>query len=337
MTTIGTRIAAMALAALVGSAAAVAMSGGPAQAAARGGGSLVYSKGGNIHLARADGSHDIVFEKGGWYWPSMDNHGVIAAERQDRTAPDGTRGYTIHRFRQSGRQLSRQNTPSSLSTPSCPAYPSSHVSLSPDGSKIGYDWMGCTGDIFATWTPSTRFRLHTKTDYFAPGWLSNTSMTISHFGTTVTASQAQVGVWRTGGGASGWTASLADAWATVYHATATRNGRRIALIEDDAADYFGTPHRVRLVFGTARGPARPITRRCSLTLPAAQYRAWDGAMNANLSFRPDGNVLAFDSNAGIFKVNTRSLAGCSARSLNKKLWIKGGIDPSFSPAADTRR
>jgi hypothetical protein len=208
--------------------------------------------------------------------------------------------------------------------------------LSPDGTKVGYDWMGCTGDVFATWTPSTKFHMHTLTDYFAPSWLSNSSMTISHFGMTVTSNQAEVGVWRTGGRGVGWSANLADSWATAYHATATRGGRKIALIEDDAANWFGTPHRVRLIFGTARGPGHAITRQCALTLPARQYRAWDGATYANLSFRPDGNVLAFDSNAGIYKVNTRGLSGCTAKSLNMKMWIKGGINPSFSPAADAR-
>jgi hypothetical protein len=329
-------LAAIAVTALAGSAVAAMTSAGPAQAAAAGGGSFLYSKGGNIHLAQANGRHDIVFKRGGWYWPSMDNHGVIAAERKDRLAPDGTKGYTIHRFRQNGRQLSRQNTPSSLSTVSCIAYPSYHVSLSPDGTKIGYDFVGCTGNVFATWTPSTRFKLHTKTDYFAPSWLSNRSMTISHFGMTVTPSQAEVGVWRTGGRATGWSASLADPWATAYHATATHNGRKIALIEDDAANYYGTPHHVRLVFGTASGPGRPITRQCSISLPARQYRAWQGAWYANLSFRPDGNLLAFDSARGIYKVHTRNLAGCTATSLHRQLWIRGGINPSFSPAADRR-
>lgn len=335
-----TRIAAVIVAALVGSTlTAAALAAGPASAAAhsRGGGSLVYSKGGSLHLARANGSHDIVLKKGGWYWPSMDRHGVIAAERQDRLAPDGTKGYTIHRFRQSGKQLSRQNTPSSLSTISCIAYPSFHLSLSPDGKKIAYDYTGCLGDVYATWTSSTHFKLHTWTDYFAPSWLSNKAMTISHFGTTVTDSQAQLGVWRTSGGASGWTTSLADDWATAYHATATPNGRKIALIEDDAANYFdGHPRHVRLVFGTARGVGQPIRRQCELSLPAAQYRAWQGATYANLTFRPDGNLLAFDSHKGIYKVTTRSLTGCSARTLHKQLWIRHGTNPSFSTAADRR-
>jgi hypothetical protein len=328
----------LALAALTALSAATLLAvSAPAQAAAPGGGSFLYSKGGNIHLARADGSHNIIFKQGGWYWPSMDNNGVIAAERQDRLAPDGTTGYTIHRFKQSGTQLSRQNTPSSLSTVSCISYPSYHLSLSPDGTKVAYDYIGCSGDVFATWTPATTFNLHTTTDYFAPSWISSTKLAISHMGMTLTDTQAEVGVWTIGSGAAGWSTHLADSWATAYHATATRNGRKIALIEDDAADYFdGLPRHVRLVFGTASGPGQPITRRCSLGLPISQYNAWNGATYANLSFRPDGNILAFDSSTGIYKVHTGVLAGCNATTLNRQLWIKGGINPSFSPAADTR-
>jgi hypothetical protein len=311
---------------------------GPAAAHARAPitGSLLYSKGGNIHLAHADGSHDIVFKSGGWYWPSMDNAGRIAAERQDRFAPDGTKGYTIHRFRQNGTQLSRQNTPSSLSTNACPSQPSYHVSLSPDGAKVAYDYLDCTG-IFATWTPATSFNLHTQMDYFAPSWLSNTTMTISHSGVTVSDTQAEVGTLTTSGGGDGWSTDFADSWATGYHATATRDGHKVALIEDDAANWIdGVPRNVRLVLGTSAGPGQPLTRACSVALNASSYGDWYGTAYANLSFRPDGKVLVWDSPVGIFKANTAVLAGCTATTLNKQLWIRGGINPSFSPAADTR-
>jgi hypothetical protein len=302
-------------------------------------GSLVYSKGGNIHLAHADGTHDIIFKSGGgngWYWPSMDDQGRIAAERQDRVAPDGTTGYTVHRFRQSGTQLSRQNTPSALSPIACPIYPSYHVSLSPDGTKLAFDYSDCTGN-FAAWTPATSFNLHTHSDYYAPSWLSNAAMTISHVGVTFSDTQAEVGTFTTAGGGTGWSTDLADSWAMAYHATATRDGRKIALIEDDGANWIdGVPRNVRLVLATSAGPGQPITRQCSVALNASSYADWYGVQYANLSFRPDGNLLVWDSPVGIFKASTGALAGCTATTLNKQLWIRGGINPSFSPATDTR-
>jgi hypothetical protein len=308
-------------------------------AAAAGGGSFLYSKGGNIHLAHADGSHDIVFKSGGWYWPSMDNNGVIAAEKQDRAAPDGTTGYTIHRFRQSGTQLTRQNTPSSLSSSSCPAYPSYHLSLSPDGTKIAYDYfLSCSGTTYATWMPAaTPFQPHSKSDYYAPAWMTSTALTISHSGVTLTASQAEVGTLNTNGSSAGRSTDIADSWATAYHGTSSRDGKKFTLIEDDAANYFdGVPRNVALVFGTSTGPTGAITRQCSIRLPVTQFNSWGRTDYTNLTFRADGNVLAFDTQAGIFTVRTGSLVGCTATSLNKKLWISGGLNPSFSAGSDTR-
>src|SRR5262249_48557710 len=163
---------------------------------------------------------------------------------------------------------------------------------------VAYDYFDCTG-IFATWTPSTTFHLHGKSDYYAPAWMTSTALTISHSGVTLTASQAEVGTLNTNGSAVGRSTHIADSWATAYHGTRSRDGKKFALIEDDAANYFdGVPRNVALVFGTSPGPNGAITRRCSIKLPVTQFNTWGGSDYTNLTFRADGNVLAFDTQVG---------------------------------------
>lgn len=301
-------------------------------------GSLLYVKGGAIHLARADRSRDVVLKKGHWGWPSMDNHGVVAAQGPDgRTAPDGSAGYSVFRMRQTGRVLGREATPVDFSTLNCPYYPANHVALSPDGTELAYDYFDACNGSLATWTPATRFKPHTWTSYTAPRWLAGGSMVISHEGVTVTDTQAEIGIWRPGHSATGWSTSIADTWATSYNAAVSRDGRKVALIEDNAADYLdGAPRRVAMVFATAAGPGKPLTRQCAISLPTRLYRAWHGTAGVGMSFRADGGVLAWDAQNGIWRATTRSLRSCSAASLQPRLWIRGATDPYFSPASDQR-
>jgi hypothetical protein len=167
--------------------------------------------------------------------------------------------------------------------------------------------------------------------------MGSTALTISHSGVTLSASQAEIVTLYTNGSAIARSTNIADSWATSYHGTSSRDGTKIALIEDDAADYFdGVPRHVALVFGTSRGPAAAITRRCSISLPVAQFDTWGSTDYTNLTFRADGNLLAFDTKVGIYTVRTGSLVGCTATSLHRTLWISGAVNPSFSAGPDTR-
>jgi hypothetical protein len=294
---------------------------------------LVYIKHGAIHLARANGTHDRTFKKGSWTWPSMDSHGVIAAQGPDgSTSPDDSTGYSVYRFNKSGRKISRVRTPADFSTISCYAYPSNHVALSPNGKYLAYDYSDCTGN-FAAWTPARRFKLHTWTDYTAPAWDGAHSLVISHEGVTVTSNQAEIGTWAPGHQARGWSASVADDWATAYHAVASHNGKKVALIEDDAANYFdGVARHVRLVLFTAAGAGKALHKQCSVALPKKQYDQSYGTSGTSMSFSANGAALAWDAENGIWSAKTASLSHCSAHSLHAHLWIRGAIDPYFSPA-----
>ena len=303
------------------------------------GGSLVYIKNGDVYLAHADGSRAVRVKKGSYSWPSMDDNGIIAAQKSDgRSAPDGSTGYSIYRFKQSGKKLSSVSTPADYSSFSCPVYPSNHVSLSPDGTKVAYDYTdACVGVDTANWTPVTKMKLHPFTDYTAPMWLSSSRMLISHLGVTVTKSQAEIGTLGTDGTTTGWATSLADSWASAYHAASTRDGTVVALLEDDAANWTdGEPRKVALVLGTANGVGQPITRRCTVKLPASRYDSfsWLGTTPASLSVNPKGTAVIWDAENGLWRAKTGNLSDCST--VDAGLWIKGAYSGFYSPAHDTR-
>jgi hypothetical protein len=308
---------------------------GPPTAVAPARGSMVYVRNGDIYLARIDGSHAHLIRRGTYYWPSQDDHGVIAAEGFDGlTAPDGSRGVSIYRFARTGKKLGAERTPVDASTLSCPVYAPNYVSLSPDGKHLAYSFFAC--DEFTTmYTGSKRLSFKGEgagqQDYIAPQWLSNSTLLVSHLGVQV-AGGDELGSYRLGSGGDhvrGW--ANADAWALGFEAAATRNGRKFAVLEDDAGNYIdGAPRHVKLLLGTAAGVGKKVTVKCRIAIPARTYKAWYGTSTVSMSFAPDGSRLVFDAPGGSWRAMTSHLGNCG--SVHAHLWKRNVFDVSFSPA-----
>lgn len=302
--------------------------------------SLVYVKNGDIYLAHQDGTHPVLVKKGTFYWPSMDDGGGIVAEAADgRDAPDLSPGYSIYRYWQSGALRSHMPSPADFSTLACPTYPPNHVMVSPDGKHVAYDFFDCDQTI-TVWTPATNMSFPGQgagqEGYNAPVWLTSSRMLATHIGVRV-AGGKEVGTFTTSSGQDSVGSWFdADSWATGFLATTTRDDKKVAILEDDAADYIdGLPRHVKLVLGTTAGLGKPMTVRCRFSLyPSGYGDGWNGVTNASISFRTGGIGVAWDAGAGTWYANTSNLSNCS--SVKPHLWIKGAYDAFFSPAIDHR-
>src|SRR5438034_3280488 len=112
--------------------------------------SLVFIKGGEVWLSRADGSgaRPVTSAPNHWAWPSEADDGAIAvaggAARVNPGGTDSDGSSEIYRLSQAGAQLAPPvNTPGSNSSPACPTYPPSSVRISPDGTRVAYDAFHC--------------------------------------------------------------------------------------------------------------------------------------------------------------------------------------------------
>lgn len=310
--------------------------------------SIAYVKGstGDVWIAHSDGSSQRQVTHGGGYaWPSEADSGTIVALGPGKTAPDGTRGMDIYKMDQSGGQIgSRIPTPSDYSDSNCPAYPPNNVRVSPDGNKIAYDNYTC-GTFTTYWTPSSSTGLNWpnqtlgQEDYGDPFWMDNSNLLLTHLGvpwnlqdtfTTYNTSDGDNSSQSWFGDTTEVDPSNPNGWATGFNAAISRQDNKLAIYEDDAADYFdGQPRTVAIRLFTTNGapPAQP-TFRCQINLPASKFPY--GTSNDSISFSPDGNQIAWEDTDGIHTANIGDLSDCSA--ITQKLLISGGIDPFWSAA-----
>ena len=141
--------------------------------------------------------------------------------------------------------------------------------------------------------------------------------------------RARVALYDVGGGDNSeepWFSDDAADWATGFDAVASRDGTRIAVLEDDAADNDGLPTRVVLRLFTAAGPRRAPVFRCELALEAADTYAL-----ASPTFSPDGSRIAWAESDGIHAATLGALDDCGA--IREQVFtLPGAWEPHWSPA-----
>jgi hypothetical protein len=331
-----------AIAAGILSALLLALTVASAQAA-----TLVYVKHGRAYVANVDGSraHAVTPKSQWWAWPSESDGGKIAvAGGAERVNPGGATESSgsseIYAFDQHGRSLLSQpvHTPGSVSSPGNPTYVD-HFRISPDGSTVAYDVLGCCGfsgettftsplRAGASWSPF-------QDDYIAPEWVNGTSVVhtanalgLTHNGATF-GSQAEYAIFDAANSSHnlGWSgdAAIPDGWG--YTATFTRDTRKVALFLNDAADRGGTPQNVRIHLETIN-PDLSETDGCTITLPPGQFAQPHSLSQASVSFSPDGNVIAWGQADGIHEATS----DCGSQ----RLVVPAGAMPSFGAAGLTR-
>jgi Tol biopolymer transport system component len=292
--------------------------------------SIVYIRGADATLwvARPDGTHARKLSNEPMAWPSESNTGVVVARGPGRRAPDGTAGSDIYVFAPSGRLEHRIPTPADYSTLDCPTFAPSHIHISPDGSKVAYDTWMC--DHFTTfWTPISSHSLNWPNQKLgqegglAPAWLGNGQLLVT-LGTRVSGGEA-FARYQPGDGdnsASGWFSD--GGWADEWYAFASSDGKKIAVVEDDAPDRLGTPSRVAIKLYSVSG-ADPHAD-CAANIPFGP-----GFANVSPSFSPDGKRLLFGEPDGIHIANIGTGNDCSAIS-RAPLVIRGGTQGFWSAA-----
>lgn len=288
----------------------------------------IHGAGATLWIARSDGTHARKLSNLPMAWPSESNTGVIVARGPGRRATDGTAGADIYVFGRGGRLDHRIPTPADYSTLSCPTFAPSHIHISPDGTKIAYDTWMC--DHFTSfWTPVSARSLTWPNQKLgqegamAPAWLGNAQLLLT-LGTRVAGGEG-FARYQPGGGdnsATGWFSD--EGWADEWYAFASSDGKKIAVVEDDAPARFGTPSRVAIKLYSVNGGDPHAD--CAVDIPFGP-----GFANVSPSFSPDGKRLLFGLPDGIHIASIGASNDCSAIS-HARLVIPGGTQGFWSAA-----
>ena len=226
------------------------------------------------------GQRAVTHGERSYEWPSMADDGTVLA-------PD-TAGW-LHRLTPAGVALGAPlPTAAAVATEDAPAEAPTHVRISPDGTRIAYD-EAIDGDVTTLWWPGDGNQSLGQQGLVAPSWIGNDRLLLSR---DISAPPGETfALYTVGGGDDSAAPLFSDpgaAWATGFDAAASRTGRRIAVIADDAADAGGTPRRVALRLFLDR------EFQCEIPLEAA-----DTYNSASPTFAPDGSRVAWAESDGI--------------------------------------
>jgi PKD repeat protein len=320
----------------------LALTGAPALAQAD---SLVYVKNQHVWISRADGSQPRpISPQGNWIWPSESDNGKIAALETD--------GYKIYEYDQQGRSLlsAPMFTPASTSSSSASWYVD-HTRISPDGSRVAYNVVGCCGfsDESTFLQPMSAGHSNWsdfQDDFINPVWVNASTandpyvnakngLGLGHNGYNWTGG-VQYGIWNADNPSDNgaWASDSAipnSNWE--FEVAYTRNLKHLALFLDDSPDWGSAAHNVEIVLESvdwANSAAETVD--CTIPLQASSYSGIPQGIDS-LSYSSDGSTLAWATGAGVYEANVANPSNCPAVKSSVHLAVAGGAYPYFGAAA----